>query len=269
MPSNVTVINNDDNVINLAITAYTNEVDVKFTESNEATLDVHDKNINAHLNIIKPITKDIDDINISLNTKANIADVTTLLAAKSDILTTYTKTETDTLLIEKLGASDITVTKQGNTFNSANELVKLNSNGKLPTLDGSNLTNLPSTPQIQSDWAQTNTNSSDYIKNKPAKYDSGWFAVAVNTTYTKTHGLGTSNIKYTVLIADDASGTNTRIAPNMANASIGGSAWTGYLSCANTSTILSILTAANWVGYGSNGSGVVSTAYYRVIAEVI
>ena len=41
-----------------------------------------------------------------------------------------------------VSSEDITVTKQGNTFNIANKLVKLNAQGKLPVLDGSLLTNL-------------------------------------------------------------------------------------------------------------------------------
>ena len=41
-----------------------------------------------------------------------------------------------------VSSEDTTVTKQGNTFNIANKLVKLNAQGKLPVLDGSLLTNL-------------------------------------------------------------------------------------------------------------------------------
>ena len=41
-----------------------------------------------------------------------------------------------------VSSEDLTVTKQGNTFNIANKLVKLNAQGKLPVLDGSLLTNL-------------------------------------------------------------------------------------------------------------------------------
>ena len=37
------------------------------------------------------------------------------------------------------------ITKQGNTFNAASKLVQLDSNTKLPAVDGSQLTNLPST----------------------------------------------------------------------------------------------------------------------------
>jgi hypothetical protein len=38
------------------------------------------------------------------------------------------------------------VTTQGNTFNGANQLVKLDASAKLPAVDGSNLTNLPIPP---------------------------------------------------------------------------------------------------------------------------
>jgi hypothetical protein len=37
-----------------------------------------------------------------------------------------------------------TVTNQGNNFNGSSQLVKTTSDGKLPAIDGSNLTNLPS-----------------------------------------------------------------------------------------------------------------------------
>lgn len=42
----------------------------------------------------------------------------------------------------KVDSSDTSVTKQGNTFNGTNQLVKLNSSGQLPALDGSLLANL-------------------------------------------------------------------------------------------------------------------------------
>lgn len=44
-----------------------------------------------------------------------------------------------------LGLND-TVTKQGNTFNGINQLVQLDSAGKLPAIDGSQLINLPGSP---------------------------------------------------------------------------------------------------------------------------
>lgn len=43
-----------------------------------------------------------------------------------------------------LTEGDPSVTTQGNTFNGANQLVQLDASGKLPAIDGSQLTNLPS-----------------------------------------------------------------------------------------------------------------------------
>lgn len=45
----------------------------------------------------------------------------------------------------KVEASDASVTKQGNTFNSANQLVKLNSSGQIPAIDGGLITNIKGT----------------------------------------------------------------------------------------------------------------------------
>ena len=53
------------------------------------------------------------------------------------------------------------LTTQGNTFNGANQLVKLDSSGKLPAIDGSNLTNLSGgsapTNMVTTDTSQTIT----------------------------------------------------------------------------------------------------------------
>ena len=43
------------------------------------------------------------------------------------------------------------VTKQGNTFNGASELVQLDADSKLPAVDGSNLINLPISPSTGGD----------------------------------------------------------------------------------------------------------------------
>lgn len=52
------------------------------------------------------------------------------------------------------------ITTQGNTFNGASQLVQLDSTGKLPALDGSQLTNLPSSnPTIQTLNSGTDFNS--------------------------------------------------------------------------------------------------------------
>ena len=47
---------------------------------------------------------------------------------------------------ETFSAKASSVTLQGNTFNSGNQLVQLDGSGRLPAVDGSQLTNFPSTP---------------------------------------------------------------------------------------------------------------------------
>jgi predicted RecA/RadA family phage recombinase len=56
---------------------------------------------------------------------------------------------TTTRVEDVLTAED--VTKMGNTFNGANELVQLDATGKLPAVDGSQLTNLPVSPSTGGD----------------------------------------------------------------------------------------------------------------------
>lgn len=125
----VTVTNNENPSINLEITSYKNIVDINFLQSIESVISAHDVNENSHANIKNQL-----EYQISL--KANTEDLTTALAP------IYTKNQTDTLLAAKIDASDTSVTKQGNTFNGANQLVKLDANGKFPALDGSALTNI-------------------------------------------------------------------------------------------------------------------------------
>lgn len=45
----------------------------------------------------------------------------------------------------------VNITKQGNTFNGASELVQLDADSKLPAVDGSNLTNLNIPPSTGGD----------------------------------------------------------------------------------------------------------------------
>ncbi len=45
----------------------------------------------------------------------------------------------------------------------------------------------------------------------PKVYDSGWFAVSLNTTYQKTHSLGTNKILITVWYNSSASDTNAQL----------------------------------------------------------
>lgn len=61
--------------------------------------------------------------------------------------------------LEYQGGGDLpdNVTTQGNTFNGANQLVQLDSSGKLPAIDGSQLTNLPSGGTAPENMVTTDT----------------------------------------------------------------------------------------------------------------
>lgn len=78
-----------------------------------------------------------------------ITDLTKNHLRKSDSLKYVTawKRKSDStanavLLSQKLASSDNTVTKLGNSFNGANQLLKLDGTGKLPAIDGSLLTGI-------------------------------------------------------------------------------------------------------------------------------
>lgn len=128
----IKVTNNENPVIDLEISVNTNTIDVEFTQSMTTIIMGHDKDIEAHSKIIAPIN---DNIN---NVKASIL-------AKADKETTYTKSETEAKLATKIDAADISITKAGNLFNGADQLVKTNVSGRLPALDGSLLINIAPT----------------------------------------------------------------------------------------------------------------------------
>jgi len=101
---------------------------------------------------------------------------------------------------------------------------------------------------------------------RPYKYDSGWFAVSASSNYTKTHNLGTSNIKYIVLIADDANGTNQR--PVHGYSSNFSTTSGGWAALTTSSTEIKITTGGTYIGLNASGYWI-NTGYYRILAEVI
>lgn len=105
----------------------------------QAEISVHNNDETSHESILKELAK-----------KANTSDVQEHLDLKSNTQTTYTKTETNSALSLKVDISDTTVTKQGNDFNGANQLVQLDEDGILPAIDGSNLTGIANGIQIAS-----------------------------------------------------------------------------------------------------------------------
>lgn len=147
----VTITNNENPPINLEITAYRNEVNVELVESVESVLAAHNACEDAHNNRFSDLESRVD-----IKLQANTAEIKTELDAKADI------EATNALLTNKLDKADTTVTKLGNSFNGANQLVQINSGGKLPALDGSLLTELPAANRALSNitaGAGTNMNA--------------------------------------------------------------------------------------------------------------
>ena len=77
------------------------------------------------------------------------------------------------------------ITTQGNSFNSANQLVKLDASGKLPAIDGSQLTNISSGSSVASTLPSTITHSNGQFtvelgKNYTGKVDSTSITVVID-----------------------------------------------------------------------------------------
>jgi len=91
-------------------------------------------------------TKSTDDITEGTNLYYTDARFDSRLATKTtDDLTEGTNEYYTDAKVEAVLTAQ-SVTKQGNTFNGAEQLVQLDASAKLPAVDGSNLTNLPIPP---------------------------------------------------------------------------------------------------------------------------
>lgn len=91
-------------------------------------------------------TKSTDDLTEGANLYYTDARFDSRLAAKTtDDLTEGTNEYYTDAKVEAVLTAQ-SVTKQGNTFNGAEQLVQLDASAKLPAVDGSNLTNLPIPP---------------------------------------------------------------------------------------------------------------------------
>ena len=98
--------------------------------------------VNGHTGVVV-----LDKNDISLDQVDNTADidkpVSTATQNAIDNVPQSDWNETDNTNKAYIQNKPINITTQGNTFNNADELLKLDSNGKIPTLDGSQLINLP------------------------------------------------------------------------------------------------------------------------------
>ena len=91
-------------------------------------------------------TKSTDDLTEGTNLYYTDARFDSRLATKTtDDLTEGTNEYYTDAKVEAVLTAE-SVTKQGNTFNGAEQLVQLDATAKLPAVDGSNLTNLPIPP---------------------------------------------------------------------------------------------------------------------------
>lgn len=96
-------------------------------------------------------------------------------------------------------------------------------------------------------------------------YDSGWFAVSANNSYTKTHGLGTTKILLSVYIADnsDGSGDCVQVA---ASCNYDGNQ-NGVNTYSLTNNTISVRANDNYLYRAENASGTIvkSSGYCRII----
>jgi hypothetical protein len=126
---------------------------------------------------------------------------------------------------------------------SASNLVQLDGSAKLPAVDGSQLTGIT-------------------ISN----YDSGWFAVTGNNTYTKAHSLSSSKLIVTAYYSDSSDGTGEVVAsvPQIIRSSFDG-------QCAIVdidSTNIVIRHHTNGIRYWDDGGNdtTLTSGYVRVLA---
>lgn len=117
--------------------------------------------------------------------KANLAD--------PSYSTTFTTSGTTTLVLPTSG----TVTAQGNTFNGNSQLVQLDSSGKMPAVDGSQLTNLPSAGmQLGGDIGGTLSNPKVVAINGTA-ISASPAAVWSNYVYNNSAATGKNSSRFT------------------------------------------------------------------------
>lgn len=154
---------------------FTPNEDGNVNNLNAVTPDVLNAELKAQVNTFivagDNITTSVDDDGkVTINAEAEAyslpqANATTLggikANPKTDDDTQEVKIDTTTgLLYTKAGGGELpdNVTTQGNTFNGANQLVQLDSAGKLPAIDGSQLTNISSSTPANVVTSDTNTN---------------------------------------------------------------------------------------------------------------
>jgi hypothetical protein len=128
----------------------------------------------------------------------------------------------------------------------ANYLVALDASAKLPAVDGSQLTGVMKSSMV---------------------YDSGWIAIALDTTYTLTHSLGTTKCLISVFQAQNSDGSGWCINSHADNYT-GFNHGFGVVTLSTTQVQLRGGAAGNWLATFRNaaGSTIQSNSHYgRII----
>ena len=120
---------------------------ITFDDINQTITIASQGNVQSVNGATGAVVLDTDDINEgALNFYYTEAKFDASLATKTtDDLTEGTNQYYTDAKVEAVLTAE-SVTKQGNTFNGASQLVQLDASAKLPAVDGSNLTNLPIPP---------------------------------------------------------------------------------------------------------------------------
>lgn len=200
---------------------------------------------------------DFKTLHSALSTLENTIDLFSESTTETLVLNT-----TDNLQISG-GALDIgtAVTAQGNTFNGASQLVQLDSDGKLPAIDGSQLTNLSNGSGFPSSVSLTIPNFNNVIEEgmyywsgytTPQNHPSGNFR-----GYLMVMSLpGGNGVKQVFFEADGMSSSEANSYNNMyirvciSNQSTG-YAWGNWASLANSNNISSLVPTGSlkyWAG---------------------
>jgi hypothetical protein len=117
-----------------------------------AVISATDSVLSAFGKLQAQITANLSTLTSHISNTSNPHSVTKAQVGLSDVpnvdTTNASNIASGTLSDSRLSSA---VTKQGNTFNGASQLVQLDASAKLPAVDGSNLTNLPISPSTGGD----------------------------------------------------------------------------------------------------------------------
>lgn len=169
--------------------------------------------------------------------------------------------------LDYIGAGDLpdNITTQGNTFNGASQLVQLDSTGKLPAIDGSQLTNISSS--TPSNMMTTNTNQTISGDKTFSAHDIILYATDASTLAKIRGRYGTGTIDIIIPTGSSHGGPcfgNTSRETRLESSSIGieiyadkdASATSGMVDkLIHTGNMLGCITAGDNISITSTGSG--------------